>query len=117
MAKSARFAFPCKAFLRGGETNICARPNHLNTWRRRPSCTEINPADTAAKRRTKHLVDHGGAAFAPVLDRENAAVRQSADRQAGAIFDPHQSKRCVARQCPASLAGSHLIASLAAVRA
>src|ERR1700724_1774152 len=86
VAESARLAFPNKTVAGSAEPALGARPGGRDGDGRRPARAQIQPGDPSIDRRSEQLIDHRRPVFAPVFDREDAAIRKNADRQTGAVL-------------------------------
>jgi hypothetical protein len=89
---AARRAVPSEAIGGGAEADLGARADRLCDRRLRGADAQVQAGDPAIQRRALHLVDQRPAALVLVLDGEDAAVGQDADRQAGLVRDAAQAK-------------------------
>src|SRR5438093_13247406 len=99
--KSTRLALPNEAVRPGAEPALGTRPDSLNAGGCHAADAQIKPGNAGGDGRSEHLVDHDRSVFAPVLDCEDSAVWQSADRQARPVLDPIEIKIRLPRQLPA----------------
>src|SRR5262245_47046200 len=57
---------------------------------------QVQAADTIVERRSQHLIEHDAGALLPMLDREEAAVRQHAHRKANGVGNIAEAEITVA---------------------
>jgi hypothetical protein len=79
VAEAARLAFPNKTVGGSAEPAFVARPGGLNGDGRRAANAQMKPGNAPIDGRAEQLVDHRRPIFAPMFDREDAAVRENAN--------------------------------------
>ena len=85
-------AVPGEAIGGGAEADLRAGADRLRDRRLGRADAQVQAGDPAVERRALHLVDQRSAALVLVLDGEDAAVGQDADRQAGRVRDAAQAE-------------------------
>src|SRR4029453_15281478 len=88
-------ALPDEAVAGGADTACGAGSDAQDAWLAAADA-QIEAPDPTGKRRAQHLIEHDAAALMLMLDREQAAVRQRADRQAGGVGDLTEAEIAVA---------------------
>ena len=83
---------PREAIGGGAEADLRRGADRLRDRRRGRADAQVQAGDATAEGRAFHLVDHDPAALVLALDREDAPVGQSADRQAGWVRDAMQAE-------------------------
>ena len=89
-SQTKRSAAAPNATSRAGADRLARPPARARRTRR------IQARDPAVQRRARHLVDQRAAALVPVLDGEDATVRQDADREAGRARDAEEAEVALA---------------------
>src|SRR5271168_2947221 len=92
MARARVFSLPDKAVVRGAYAKPRLGTDDRHNRRRGPAQPQIEAPHAAGDGRRQQLVDHDPTAAFRVLDGENRATWQEADRDAGAIDDPREAK-------------------------
>ena len=85
-------AIPGEAIGGGAEADLRAGADRLRDRRLWRADAQVQAGDPAVERGALHLVDQRSAALVLVLDGEDAAVGQDADRQAGRVRDTTQAE-------------------------
>ena len=106
---AAGCAVPGEAVVADAEADLGAGPDRLRDHRLGRADAQVQAADPAVERGALHLVDHGPAALVPVLDREDAAVGQNADRQPGLVRDAAQAEIAFAGRLEGAGGGRHAV--------
>ena len=92
MADAARISLPDKAVVRGAGPKPRLRADQRQNRRLWSADTKVKPSHAVGDRRAEHLVDHDPPLRVGMLDGEDRAARQQADRDPGAIGDLHEAK-------------------------
>ena len=89
-------AVPGEAIGGGAEADLRAGADRLRDRRLGRADAQVQAGDPAVERRALHLVDQRSTALVLVLDREDATIRQNAERQAGLVRDAAQAEIALA---------------------
>src|SRR5271170_6562924 len=92
MAHARVLSLPDKAVIRGAYAKPCRGTDDRHNRRRSPAEPKIEAPYAAGDGRRQQLVDHDPTAPFRVLDGEDSATWQEADREAGGIDDPREPK-------------------------
>src|SRR5271165_787433 len=88
MADAALLSFPDKAIIRGADAESRLWPDNRQDRRLGSADAQIEARHAVGDGRSERLVDHDPTARCAVLDGENRATGQKADRQPEAVDDP-----------------------------
>ena len=97
MAEAVLFSLPDEPVVRAADPARRLGADQGERHGLGPPCAEIEAARTAGDRRPQDLVDHDPLLTPRVLDREDRAVWQKADRETGPIGDARETEILLAR--------------------
>ena len=103
MLKAALLSFPHKAVVRGADAEPASGPMTGNMSGFGPAGAQIEAPHAIGDGRSERLVDHDRPASFRVLDGEDRATWQQADRQPEAIDDPRGVEIRLGAASPGSL--------------
>src|SRR5271157_3936853 len=98
MAHAALFSFPDNAVIRGADAEPRLGTDDRQDLWLRSADAQMEASHAAGDQGCERLVDHDPPVRFRVLDGENRAAWQEADRETGAVDDPREAKIVLARR-------------------